>query len=149
MNSSLNKQPAGVRGFARSRRPAVRRGAAVVEMAVVMPLLLAILCGTMHFGYMFMVQNTLTNATREACRVGVLQGSTVSDMQTRFQEAVAPMGLTSGDYTLTIQNATQANPVVTVRVQVPYSKVSLFGNFLGISRSHIGAVCSMRKEGMT
>lgn len=126
-----------------------RRGAAVVEMAVVTPLLLMLLCGTMHFGYMFMVQNTITNAAREACRVGVLQGSTSTDVSTRFEEAVTGMGLTSGDYTLTYTPATTTNTVVTVKVQVPYAKVGIFGSFLGLSRSYIGATCSMRKEGVS
>ncbi|MHC4676254.1 MAG: hypothetical protein ACYTBZ_27500 [Planctomycetota bacterium] len=49
---------------------------------------------------------------------------------------------------MTIEEATIANPVVTVRVSVPYSEVSLVGSFLGIDPGTIGASCSMRKEGM-
>ena len=136
------------RALRRSARFHARRGAAVVEMAVVTPLLLAIMAGTMHFGYLFMVQNTITNATREAARVGVLQGATTGDIQTRFEESVAPMGLTSGDYALTITPGTEQNPVVTVKVQVPYDNVSLFGDWLGLGRDYIGAVASMRMEGV-
>jgi Flp pilus assembly protein TadG len=116
-------------------------------MAVVAPLLLAILFGTMQFGYIFLVQNTVTNATREACRVGVLQGSTTADVTARFNEAMSHIGFTSGDYTLTVTAATTATPIVTVRAQIPFSKVNFFGSWLGLTKSHIGSVCSMRKEG--
>ncbi len=128
------------------RGRALRRGAAVVEMAVVTPLLLMILFGIIEFGWMFMVQETLTNAVREAARTGILQGSTHADMQARFDAAVAPTGLAGTP--LDITDATVDNPIVTVRVAVPYSQVSLAGNWLGLNIDRtIGSSCSMRKEG--
>lgn len=133
----------------RSQRGA-RRGAAVVEFAVVTPLLLMMIFGVMEFGWAFMVHETLTNAAREACRVGVLQDSTDDDIQARFAVAIAPTRLTVTPDMLTIEHATADNPVVTVTVTVPYSQVSLTGltSFLHISRTTIGSVCSMRKEGV-
>ncbi len=127
------------------RRTSRRRGAAVVEMAVVTPLLLLMLFGIIEFGWVFMVQNTLTNAAREACRVGVLQGTTDQDIRDRFNEAVSVTGL--DDSVLTITQATQNNPVVTVRVSLPYEQISLLGSYLGLGGRNIGTVCSMRKEG--
>lgn len=44
------------------------RGAVAVEMAMVLPLLLLILIGTMEFGRVFNVQNSLTQAAREGAR---------------------------------------------------------------------------------
>ena len=44
------------------------RGAVAVEMAVLLPLLLLILIGTMEFGRVFNVQNSLTQAAREGAR---------------------------------------------------------------------------------
>ena len=44
------------------------RGAIAVEMAVLLPLLLLILIGTMEFGRVFNVQNSLTQAAREGAR---------------------------------------------------------------------------------
>ena len=143
---------AGTRGRLRRGRGSrtTRRGAAVVEMAVVAPLLLLILFGVIEFGWTFMVHETLTNAAREACRVGVLQGSTEADIEARFTEAMAATGITVTPDMLTIEPATEENPVLTVRVSVPYSEVTLTGltSFLGINRSTLGSVCSMRKEGI-
>ena len=123
-----------------------RRGAAVVEMAVVTPLLLTILFGIIEFGWVLTVKETLTNATREACRVGILPGGTPQAIYDRFEAAVSPIGITVTQDMLTITEATSANPVVTVRSSVPYSEVSLLGSFLGINPGTIGASCVMRKE---
>jgi Flp pilus assembly pilin Flp len=47
-------------------------GAVAVEMAVLLPLLLLILIGTMEFGRVFNVQNSLTQAAREGARHGAI-----------------------------------------------------------------------------
>src|SRR5688572_10831959 len=124
-----------------------RRAAAAVEMAVVTPLLLMMVFGVIEFGWVFWIQETLTNATREGCRVAVLSGSTEADVRTRFDQAVAPTGLniTTGMWNLT--RATTANPVETLTVTVPRAQVSLIGNFFGFTNGNITASCSMRKEG--
>jgi len=129
-------------------------------MAVVTPLLLMMLFGIIEFGYMFMMENSLTNATREACRTATLPGSTDADIRARFQQAIASTGLAVTEGMITIEPATTANPVVTVKVAVPYSQVSLLGilpsglfsSMFGgcgtgaIGSKTIGSVCSMRKE---
>lgn len=43
-------------------------GAVAVEMAILLPLLLLILIGTMEFGRVFNIQNSLTQAAREGAR---------------------------------------------------------------------------------
>ncbi|WP_164205951.1 TadE/TadG family type IV pilus assembly protein [[Micrococcus luteus] ATCC 49442] len=50
------------------KRKQKERGAVAVEMAIVLPLLLLILIGTMEFGRVFNVQNSLTQAAREGAR---------------------------------------------------------------------------------
>jgi len=149
----------GVPGGPRRRRFG-RRGAATVELAVVTPILLAMVGGIIEYGYVFMAQSVLTNATREACRVATLPGSETADVETRFAEAVAVLGLTAQDYDLDILESGGASPSVTVQVRVPWSKVSLTGGMpvamlnifspcggQGASRSSdMFASSSMRKE---
>ena len=67
----------------RTRRSA--RAAAVVELAVVLPFLLAILFGIIEFGWTFMVYQTVTNAAREGCRVAVLEGSSDAEITARIE----------------------------------------------------------------
>ena len=129
----------------------VRRAAAAVEMAVVAPLLLMMICGTIEFGWVFWIQETLTNATREGCRVAVLPGSTDTDIRNRFNTAVAPTGLSITSAMLTLTHATTGNPVETVSVTIPRSQVSLLGNISlipGLTSGNIKASSSMRKENM-
>lgn len=51
------------------------RGAAAVEMAIVLPLLLLVLFGLVDFGRAFNAQMQLTQAAREGVRVVVLSGN--------------------------------------------------------------------------
>jgi hypothetical protein len=47
------------------------RGAALVELAIVLPFLLLILVGIIEFGLLFYNQQVLTNASREGYRAGI------------------------------------------------------------------------------
>src|SRR3990172_13297944 len=97
------------------------RGAAVVELAVVLPLLLTIVFGIIEFGWIFMVRETLTNASREGCRVAVLQGSTQQNVRDQVAASMAGPGLTN--YTVEITASTPSNPTETVKVKIPYAQV--------------------------
>jgi Flp pilus assembly protein TadG len=54
----------------RKARPAdkTRRGATVVEFALVAPVMFLLIFGVIEFGRLMMVQQAMTNAAREACR---------------------------------------------------------------------------------
>ena len=58
-----------------------RRGAAAVEFAVVAPIFLLLVFGMIEYGRMVMVQQVLTNASREGARVAVLDGSTAQQVR--------------------------------------------------------------------
>jgi len=132
-----------------SRRTDARaRAAAVVEFAVILPLLLTILFGIIEYGWVFMVRQTLQTAAREGCRVAILQTSTepYALVLSRVAEVMAPTGLSS--YEVTMTHASVGDPVEVVDVTVPYTDVSLMGGFFGTHTYDLGGSCSMRKEGM-
>ena len=52
----------------RSQTRIQRKGAATVEMAMVAPVILMLIFGSVEFARMMMVRQALTNAGREACR---------------------------------------------------------------------------------
>jgi len=58
--------------LARLRRRNSERGAAAVEFALVLPLFLALLMGTIDYGYFFFTDQIVTNAAREGARAGTL-----------------------------------------------------------------------------
>ena len=125
------------------------RAAAVVEFAVVLPLLLTVLFGIIEYGWIFMVRQSLQTAAREGCRLAVLQ--TTDDPYTeviaRVNQVMAPTGLSS--YSIDMTHATTTSPIETVTVSVPFADVSLMGNFFGPRTGNLGGTCSMRKEGWT
>jgi Flp pilus assembly protein TadG len=125
------------------------RAAAIVEFAVVLPLLTAILFGIIEYGYVFMVRLTLENAAREACRVAVLQTSRepYTNVTARVNDIMSSTGLTT--YTVTMTHATSADPSESVTVSVPYADVSLVGGFFGTHSYDLTGKCVMRKEGMS
>ena len=123
------------------------KGAAVVELAVVLPLLLTIVFGIIEFGWVFMVRDTLVNASREGCRVAVLQGSTQQDIQDRVATSMSGAGLST--FTVQITSSTATNPNETVKVLIPYGDVSLLGGYFfgGSTDFNLTATTIMRKEG--
>ncbi len=124
-----------------------RRATAVVEFAVVLPLLMTMLLGIIEFGYVFMVRQTLQHAAREGCRVAILQ-TTVNPytlVTDRITDAMSPTGLST--YSVTMTHATAGTPVETVALTVPYDDVSLVGGYFGFSGGTLKGSCTMRKEG--
>ncbi|WP_104179284.1 TadE/TadG family type IV pilus assembly protein [Arthrobacter sp. B0490] len=86
------------------------RGAAAVEMALLLPVLILLLLGIMEFGRAFGAQVTLTSAGRESVRVmaiskdelqaknsAVAAASTLRPALTASNVAIAVPGATSGD----------------------------------------------------
>jgi len=134
--------------FARGRKQPPRgtrracRGAAVVEMAIVTPLLLTLVFGIIEFGWAFMVRQALINAAREGCRTAVLPGSTDEDVYDRIREYLAPMGLSP---TIELTRGTDDDPTETVVLSIPYSRVSLVGNFFGSTDFDLTATCTMQQ----
>jgi Flp pilus assembly protein TadG len=75
-------------------RLAGERGAEVVEMAVVTPLLLLVIVGIVDFGFLFQRYSVLTNAAMEGARVGTLPGYQIpGDVQARVEAYAASGGV--------------------------------------------------------
>ncbi|MFX4287862.1 TadE/TadG family type IV pilus assembly protein [Janibacter sp. G349] len=74
-------------------RTARDRGAAAVEMAIVLPLLLLVLGGIIDFGRYFLAEVQLTNAVREGARVMVISEDSAETIQRVQTAAPAVAGL--------------------------------------------------------
>lgn len=60
------------------RKRDLASGQALVEFALVVPILLLILMGIAEFGRAWMTRNILTSAAREAVRIAAVQGNTTA-----------------------------------------------------------------------
>ncbi len=142
-----------IKGLKRSGAGPRRRGAALVEFAVVTPVLLAILFGIMEFGQLFRVRQTAQHAAREGCRMAVLQSTakpysaSSSPVYQRISEIMTAGGVAFSGGMLSITEDTPGDPTVSVTITVPYSDVSVTG-FIGQVTENVSGTCSMRKEGV-
>jgi Flp pilus assembly protein TadG len=61
------------------------RGAELIEFALILPLLLAMLAGIVDFGRMFQRMEVATNAAREGARLASLPGYSETDVRNRVR----------------------------------------------------------------
>jgi Flp pilus assembly protein TadG len=110
-----------------ARRRTADRGAAAVEMALVLPLLLLLVFGIIDFGRMLNAQIALTEAAREAARAHVLG----ADPAPRFNAAAN--GLTGSTYNVdeNCAGATAADDAV-VTTSYQFSFITPVGILAGL-----------------
>lgn len=111
--------------------PRARRGAAVVEFALVVPLLFMLLLGIIEFGRTMMVYQVINNAARQGARQAVLGSSTVASVNSSLNDLLTSTSITGATVTINGPNGAvtdlsklNAGDSVTVTVSVPYSRVS-------------------------
>jgi len=68
------------------RRLSNERGTALLETALVLPIVLLISVSIFEFGRAYQTWQVLTNASREAARIAVLPGTSDTDIQNRVQQ---------------------------------------------------------------
>jgi Flp pilus assembly protein TadG len=127
-----------------------RLGAAAVEFAIVAPLFFLLVFGMVEFGRMVMIQQVITNASREGARKAVLDGSTASDVKSSVVTYMANGGVTIATSNVTINPADPASAAsgspVTVTVSVPFSQVSWLPTPMFLGSRQMTASTVMRRE---
>ena len=106
------------------------RGAAVVEFALVAPLLLMMVLGIAEFGRAFHIQATLSQAAREGVRVMALQNNPAGAVAAT-QAAAPTLTLTNVAVSPSTCVASGLTPAATATVTVTYSFTfisALFGS---------------------
>ena len=88
---------------ARGRRR--RRGGALLEAALVLPILLALSFGTVEYGYFFFVKQSFQGASRDGSRAAIVPGATNADVTNAVAVSLNAAGLGSSGYTVSIKHA--------------------------------------------
>lgn len=127
-----------------------RLGAAAVEFALVAPLFFLLVFGMVEFGRMVMIQQVITNASREGARMAVLDGASASSVKSSVVTYMANGGVTisTSDVTINPSDPTTAaagNPV-TVTVSLPFSQVSWLPSPMFLGSRQMTASTVMRRE---
>ncbi len=141
-------------------KPAHRSGAAVVEMALVMPIFCMFILAIVEFGRGFMVVQLLNDAAREGARSAILAGSTNAAITTDAKTFVVDtVRCVAANVTVTITITEAAgNPATSntlanarkrdlckVKVSVPFSSVSFLPGTYLRSRT-LSGMSAMRHE---
>jgi Flp pilus assembly protein TadG len=108
------------------------RGAALVEVAITLPLLLLVCVGILEFGRAYQTWQVLTNAAREGARIAVLPGMNDAAVTSRVQEYMVagqlPLAMTATigiDRNQTVSIGTSTASASRVTVSYPFDFVVL------------------------
>jgi Flp pilus assembly protein TadG len=132
----------------RSNLQPSQQGMALVEFALILPLLLMIIFGTVEFGLALHDKNVITHAARVGARAGIVfqRDRTLSSMQTRAVNAAhfycegnlisLGAGNQNCEVTFTSTSAPVADDMLTVQVDYLYQGL-LLGSLLNLSGNQI------------
>jgi Flp pilus assembly protein TadG len=117
----------------RSGRSRSRRGAAMIEFAIVLPMLLLMILGIIEMGRVMMINQITTTAVRAASRRAIIPGMTnahVLNIANNYLDGggiskvgrdVKVLDDAGRDITsLVLEEEVQSHGAVTIEVQVPY-----------------------------
>ena len=137
-----------------------RRGTALVEMALVLPIFMMVTLGIVEFGRAMMVSQLVTNAAREGARQAIIDGSNNANVRSTIETFMQQSAnVAPGDLIITITvtpapgNTDPANQVantssgdlIQIMIDVPFNKVSFIpGNYL--ENKHLRGMAAMRRE---
>ncbi|MCA9249286.1 MAG: pilus assembly protein [Planctomycetales bacterium] len=125
-----------------------RRGAAAVEFALVAPVFFLLVFGMIEYGRMVMVQQILTNASREGARKAVIEGTSSTDVQAAVQQYLTDASISGA--TVTVTSTAPVAPdyadSMTVDVEIPFSQVSWLPTPMFLGSKQMTASSTMRKE---
>jgi Flp pilus assembly pilin Flp len=109
-------------------------GAAAIEFALILPVLVVLLLAIVQFGFLFVIQSAMSNAAREEARWIALNGGSIAghDVSASTLERLEPWSNTfSGDFTVT-SSPPEAEPAAdTVYVEIAFDVGNLaFGSLI-------------------
>ncbi len=141
-------------------QPEHRRGAAAVELAIVLPIFFMVVMGIVEFGRAMMVGQLVTNAARHGAREAAIDGSTNSSVTATVKSFVSTsVGVAASDVDvdivvdpgsgnpdpLDILGNAQPKDICKITVKVPYNKVAyVAGRYL--AGKELKGTCIMRHE---
>ncbi len=126
----------------KARRVRKERGAALVEFAMVMPLLLLLVFGIMEVGWLFAQQVEVRNAAREGARIAAVSTPDITDSSYTgspdgsftyhdvVQRACDSLDLSTGAVSVTLTaSGTEVGDTATIQLTSTYNSLTGFLDF--------------------
>ncbi len=122
-----------------------RDGAAAVEFAFIVPILLLLFSGIVQFGAIMFLENHMTNVARETTRRVAVGELNETDAESSAQQALVNWGVTYDVDVATI-DVGGGNQDITVTISLPMAEAALM-DLLGVFQSgNLSAAVTMRQE---
>jgi len=141
----------------RKRKGNRSRGAAAVEAALVLPILLLVTFGAIKYGWLFLRAQQITNAARYGARVAIRADASSTDVTTAIANLMTAAGMGDSLYNVTItleggivwdgSQEVGVGAPVTVKLTVPSANIDIMDVPLFPDVGDIGASVTMAKEG--
>lgn len=144
-SSALPPKVLGPGRFSRRRR----RGAAVVEFAIIVPIFFLMVFGMIEFGRMVMVHQLLSGAAREGARQAIVNGATASAVEQTVRDFLTATSIDGEAASVTVSpdpaTATTGIPV-TVAAGIDFETVSWLPSPFFLQGQTLNAASTMRHE---
>lgn len=115
--------------MARLRESARRRGLALVETALILPLLMVLTLALLEYGWAFIKIQQLHSAAREGARAGACSGGTNGQVTAVVGRVMDKANMGGSSYSLTTVPTNVANAakgsMIRARVEVTYANINL------------------------
>ena len=120
------------------------RGTAILEMALLLPVLLLVVLGTIDFGRAVYVHNALANAARDGARFASVDPTNTTCIKTLAERNSSLANLGNSDVTVTRGGSLDLGQPVTVAVQSTYQPLSsLLAGAIGVNTITLRASATM------
>jgi len=122
------------------------RGQAVIEFALVFPMLLLVCFGITEFGRAWMTMNILTSAAREGVRLAAVTAPDVPAVQQRVRDVCDAARIVPSAITVVPPNPSDTDRRVSVTVETQFEVIPgrILGTFSGTFPIHATSI--MRHE---
>lgn len=121
------------------------KGQALVEFALTLPILLALLCGIIDFGWAYYNQITLNNAAREGARYAVIHYDPATDWKDTAQSKMMAAMIGVDSATAIVSDPVEQQITATVTATTPIL-TGFTSTIIGRRSLDLHASCTMRLE---
>ncbi len=123
------------------------KGQSLLEFALVLPLVILLVVGTIDLGYAVFLQNTISNAAREGARAGIIIANGDAQIRARVRTTAPGLDLPDGQIIITPASSRSFHEPITVTVTFPYHPLTpVIGSF--VSTVNLSSTSVMSVEGV-
>ncbi|MGB2937212.1 MAG: TadE/TadG family type IV pilus assembly protein [Phycisphaerae bacterium] len=132
-------------------KPRRRPGAAILEFALIAPLLLLLTFALIEYGWLFLKAEETNSAARHGARLAILPDATNAHVLASIAGIMDTAGMGDSGYSVTFSpgdvSTVPPGETVTVEVSVLYGNVAIMGLAMVPVPGTLRASVSMAKEG--